>query len=341
MPIWEDAVSTAPAPAPSFNQRVRAGGALPVLSNAAMFDLVFFGHDAFVRYYAEKTGYPFGLPASLAQIANYDRHANRETDFECKIFYLDCVKNHVYRAVRQAGTADDETLAEVRDEAERLGVSAFARRLGYPRFDRGRKDPLLVLADLPFKAYLTTSPFTFIEEALRRAGKNPVTKMCRWRGPAEAAEKELWHIPDTYRPSKEQPLVYHICGLDAHPETGVPLPGSLALSEDDQLELLVNIAQDRGKEGADRLPALVRGALFDDVILLGYSLNSWAFRALYYGLVRDTGHETGRRGVCSVQLSPDDREQQKKYLQNYLDREARFDIFWGDLYQYAEALMTS
>ncbi|MEZ4737378.1 MAG: hypothetical protein R3E79_60655 [Caldilineaceae bacterium] len=43
-------------------------------------------------------------------------------------------------------------------------------------------------------------------------------------------------------------------------------PNALALSEDDHLELLVNLAQDRGKENADRLPALVRGALFDDVI---------------------------------------------------------------------------
>ena len=113
---------------------------------------------------------------------------------------------------------------------------------------------------------------------------------------------------------------------------------SLALTEDDYLELLVNLAQGRGKDSADRLPALVRGALFDDVVLLGYSLGSWAFRALYYGLVRPTGQEKDRRGVCCVQLPPEERKEQEKYLQGYLDRDAHFDIFWGDLHQYTQEL---
>ena len=97
----------------------------------------------------------------------------------------------------------------------------------------------------------------------------------------------------------------------------------------------MNLAQDRGKENADRLPALVRGALFDDVILLGFRLDSWAFRGLYYGLIRQTGQERDRRGVCAIQLLPDEREKQEKYLQGYLDRSARLDIFWGSLHDYA------
>ena len=81
-----------------------------------------------------------------------------------------------------------------------------------------------------------------------------------------------------------------------HPESGAPLPDSLALTEDDHLELLVSLAQNRGKEGADRLPAVVRGALFDNVLLLGFTLGSWAFRVLYYGLIRNTrpGREPAR-----------------------------------------------
>jgi hypothetical protein len=195
-----------------------------------------------------------------------------------------------------------------------------------------------VLANLPFKTYLTISVTTFVEDALRKAGKDPITKMCRWRGPIDAPEKDLWLIPDAYQPGRERPLVYHLCGLDAHPQTKVPLPGSIALTEDDHLEMLVNLAQDRGKESADRLPALVRGALFDDVVLLGFSLNSWAFRALYYGLIRQNGQEKDRRGVCCVQLPQEEREKQEKYLKGYLDREARFDIFWGKLDEYAQEL---
>lgn len=337
MPIWEDEPTSTAAQPQSLTQRVRAGNALPILSHIALFDLALFGYDAFTHYYADKIGYPYPNLPDVGQLANYDRYTNRASDVDCKEFYLACLKNHIYREAKAAGV-DADTLAEVRAQADSVGVSAFANLLGYPRFDQPRSQPLLVLANLPFKTYLTISVTTFIEDALRKAGKDPVTKMCRWRGPIDAPEKDLWLIPDAYRPSPQQPLVYHLCGLDAHPQTRAPLPGSLALTQEDHLEMLVNLAQDRGKENADRLPALVRGALFDDVVLLGFSLDSWAFRALYYGLIRQTGQEKDRRGVCAVQLSPDERSKQEKYLQGYLDREARFDIFWGDLDDYAQEL---
>lgn len=337
MPIWDDEGTAAASQPPNITQRVRAGNALPILSHSALFDLALFGFEAFKRYYAQRISYPYPDPPDIGQLANFDRYTNRTGDVACKEFYLECLKNHIYREAKTAGV-DPDTLEAARDEADRVGVSAFAHLLGYPRFDLSQTIPLQIFANLPFKTYLTLSVTTFLEDALRRAGKEPLTKMCRWRGPVDAPEKDLWLIPDDYRPSAERPLVYHLCGLDAHPQTGAPLPGALALSEDDHLEMLVNLAEGRGKESADRLPALVRGALFDDVILLGFRLDSWAFRGLYYGLIRQTGQERDRRGICVVQLLPEERARQEKYLQGYLDREARFDIFWGDLSAYASEL---
>ncbi len=334
MPIWDDELPEVFRSSQSITQRVRSGNALPILSHSALFDLALFGHDAFKRFYAERISYPYALLPDVGQLANYDRYTNHTGDTACKEFYLDCIKNYIFRGAMADGV-DRDTLASARAEAGRVGVSAFGNLLGYPRFDQQQTFPLSMLANLPFKTYLTLSVTTFLEDALRRAGKEPVTKMCRWRGPIDAPEKELWLIPDDYHPSEQQPLVYHLCGLDAHPRTGAPLPNSLALSEDDHLELLVNLAQDRGKENADRLPALVRGALFDDVILLGFSLDSWAFRGIYYGLIRQSGQERDRRGVCVVQLLPDEWQKQEKYLQGYLDRNARLDIFKGDLHDYA------
>lgn len=336
MPIWDDEIPVA-SQSQNITNRVRAGNALPILSHGALFDLALFGHEAFKRYYAQQIGYPYANPPDVGQLANYDRYTNRTSDIASKEFYLECVKNHIYREAKATGV-DDDTLAEARAQADRVGATAFAHLLGYPRFDMPQTLPLQVLANLPFKTYLTISISTFVEDALYKAGKDPLTKMCRWRGPIDAPEKDLWTIPDDYRPSVARPLVFHLCGLDSHPQTGAPLPNSLALSEDDHLEMLVNLAQDRGSQTVDRLPALVRGALFDDVILLGFRLDSWAFRGLYYGLIRQTGQERDRRGVCVVQLSPDDREKQEKYLQGYLDREARLDIFWGDLDAYAREL---
>lgn len=337
MPIWDEDEIPASSQPHSITQRVRAGNVLPIVSHSALFDLALFGFDAFKRYYAERIDYPYPKLPGIGQLANFDRYTNRVSDIACKEFYLECLKNHIYREAR-AADVDPDTLEEARSQVDRVGASAFARLLGYPRFDQAQTFPLQVLANLPFKTYLTISATTFLEEALRKAGKEPLTRMCRWRGPIDAPEKELWLIPDDYKLSEREPLVYHLCGLDAHPQSGTPLPASLALSEDDHLEMLVNLAEGRGKENADRLPALVRGALFDDVVLLGFRLDSWAFRGLYYGLIRQTGQGRDRRGVCVVQLSPDEREKQEKFLQGYLGREARFDIFWGDLHEYAREL---
>lgn len=335
MPIWPDeSVSQAE---PSITQRVRAGNALPILSHSAIFDLALFGHESFKRYYAQRIGYPYADTPDIGQLANYDRYTNQSSDVACKEFYLDCLKNHIYREARANG-ASSEMLIEASVQVDRVGVTAFAHLLGYPRFDLAQSYPLQVLANLPFKIYLTISVTTFLEDALRKAGKEPLTKMCRWRGPIDGPERDLWLIPDEFQPSESHPLVYHLCGLDAHPQTGAAIPSSVALSEDDHLEMLVNLAEGRGKDGTDRLAALVRGALFENVVLLGFRLDSWAFRALFYGLIRQTGHERDRRGVCVVQLAPDEQAKQEKFLRGYLDQEARFDIFWGDLNAYANEL---
>ncbi len=337
MPIFDDNDALPASQAQTLIQRVRAGNALPILSHSALFDLALFSHEAFKRFYAEKIGYPYPNLPDIGQLANYDRYTNHNNDGDCKEFYLQCLKNHIFREARANGVKPD-ALAEARAQVDRVSVTAFAHILGYPNFDLPQTYPLQVLANLPFKTYLTISANTFLEDALVKTGKQPVSKLCRWQGPTDGPEKDLWLIPDDYRPSDRQPLVYHLCGLDAHPQTGAPLPDSLALSEDDHLEMLVNLAEGRGKESADRLPALVRGALSETVILLGFRLDSWAFRGLYYGLIRQTGQERDRRGVCVVQLSPEERATQEKYVQGYLHDEARFEIVWGSLHDYANEL---
>ena len=116
-----------------------------------------------------------------------------------------------------------------------------------------------------------------------------------------------------------------------------PLPrwadeGGSVLSEDDHLEFLVNICQGAGNNAMDRVHGLVRQALFDDLILMGFSLADWGFRGLYAGMIKPNGRQEDR-GVCCLQLVPDRAEQQ--YLEDYLEREARFEVFWGSLNEYA------
>ena len=245
-------------------------------------------------------------------------------DRALKSDYLTWFKSFIYYTAQAAG-ADADTLAEAEAEVDDLTVSAFANRLGYPRLDGGAADPLLVIANLPVRTIITTSPTTFLEDALRRAGKSPRTELCRWHKELDGIDSA---IDATYRPSTREPLVYHLHGLDAYPD-------SLVLTEDDHLQFLVNVCQDQGNNAADRVHALVRQALFDDLILLGYSLSSWAFRGLYAGMIK-TGGRQEDRGVVALQVVPDQNE--KAYLDDYVRREARFDVFWGDAGQYITEL---
>jgi hypothetical protein len=77
---------------------------------------------------------------------------------------------------------------------------------------------------------------------------------------------------------------------------------------------------------------LVRRAFSDDLLLLGFSLDSWAFRVLYAGLIKRSG-KAEDRGVCSLQLP--DTDEERAYLQDYVERETKFQVFWGSLEEYA------
>ena len=72
-----------------------------------------------------------------------------------------------------------------------------------------------------------------------------------------------------------------------------------------------------------------------DLLVLGFSLNSWAFRALYTGLIKSDDARAEKRGIC-VQLPPSEAE--RAYLHDYLQREARFEVDWRTLSAYAAGL---
>jgi hypothetical protein len=108
---------------------------------------------------------------------------------------------------------------------------------------------------------------------------------------------------------------------------------SLVLTEDDFLEYLGNICQGQGNQAADFIPALVRKTFSDDLIVLGFTLDSWAFRVLYAGLIKRSG-KAEERGVCTVQMPAHSDEH--ALLEAYVQREAKFEVFWGSLVEYAQ-----
>jgi hypothetical protein len=315
----------------SLAQLIQRGNLLPVIAGEALEDLVFGGHDRLVASYAVHVRYPMPDPGKLHKVAKYQSLTTGWKDRKLKEDYLDQVARYLLEVAKQGG-ADAERLDEALAEASDLTVSQFARRLGYPRLDRGTNDPLLILANLPLPIYLTTSPYTFIEEALRRAGKEPKSELCRWHSGLDSVPSVFAAAVQTaiYQPSRQEPLVYHLFGLDAYPD-------SLVLTEDDHLDFLTAVSQGRGKDqGVDPVHDVVKGALQSSaLLLLGFSLATWAFRALYRGLIKPMPTATLYERFCCVQLAPS--EQEKLYLEDYLRKDARFDrVYWEKMESFCQ-----
>jgi hypothetical protein len=325
MPIIRQPGAQTGAPAQqSFVERIRAGRVVPVISGEGLAGLVFGDYAGLVRGYAKSVGYPLADHDNLTKVAKYHQLRDGLSDWALKSDFLNWYKNHVFFTAQAAG-ADADLLAEAESEVDRLSLSDFATRLGYPHLDAGPADPLLVLASLPARTFVTTCPATFLEAALRRAGKSPRTEVCRWRKELDGIDSA---IDAAYRPSAREPLVYHLHGLDTYPD-------SLVLTEDDHLEFLVNVCQGQGNHAVDRVHGLVRTAFIEDLILLGFSLSDWSFRSLYMGLIKAAAR-TEDRGICALQLTPDEHERQ--FLEDYARREAHFDVFWGEVGEYAALL---
>ncbi len=335
MPITRIAGNKTPGPLKqSFIERIKIGKVVPIISNEIATDLVLGGQANLVKGYADYIDYPLENRNDLFQMTKFKRITTAIDDWELKSDYLNFVKNQLYRQAEAQG-APAELLTEAEEVVDDVSFSEFAARLGYPPFSQGADDPLLILADLPLPIYLTTGYHNFVEEALKKAGKTPRSELCRWHEgleviPSVFDSPSLLEPDKAYQPTPAEPLVYHLHGFDERPD-------SLVLTEDDYLQFLVAISRLKGQP-TDPIPRRIRQAISDSaLILLGYDLDSWAFRVIFWGLIKSASMTN--TGIFTLQLKPSPVEQ--KFFQDYLKLEARLEVYWGDIYQYTQHLRDS
>lgn len=317
-----------PQPSPGQDQSladlIERGSLLPVISGDALDDMVIRGHDGLVDRYAQFIGYPLQDRSELHRMAKYRSLMEKYKDQRLKAEYLDVVATHLLELAERMGVPVN-AIAEAEAQAAGLKVSAFAKLLGFPHLGEGATNPLEILANLPLPIFVTTSPYMFIEEALRNADKTPRTEFCRWHSGLDNYPSVF--APDAdppdYQPTDKMPLVYHLYGLDLYED-------SLVLTEDDYLDFLISVSQGRGKD-IDPVHAAVKGALQSKALLLmGFSLSSWAFRVLYRGIIKPMPVANQYERYFCLQLVPN--EDEKHYYESYLRQEARFDrVYWKDL----------
>lgn len=307
--------------------RMRIGKVTPVISNVIGDDLVLGGHERLVQRYAEDARYP-SAPLSFASVAQFRSITDEEIAdaLALREQYIDFAKNRLFD-LAESDQVSGATLLEVQEQFDDLKFLKFCDQLGYPRFDN-LDNPLLLLADLSCPIYVTTCYHHFIEAALTRAGKKPRTDFCRWH-------RDLERYPtvfvDGYDPTdpkyRHEPLVYHLHGSSVYPD-------SLVLTEDDHLQFMVAACEGFGSSSKkDPVHTEVRQAMNESLLVLGYSLSSWDFRSLFWGLIQKRSRKL--LSAVTIQLTPSDLE--KLYLQKYMGN-FEFKVHWGDVQGFVKEL---
>lgn len=310
-------------------RRIKSGKFTPLVS-----DRVFFpGRNSIRAEWSAEIGYPFTDPVrlTLPRIAQYLSAISRD-DLAVKEDFLDFSKRYLLKQLRE--TADDERqnfLDRVEDELLDITFSETAGRLDYPKYDNDLENPLFILASLPIPIYITTSYYDFIERELIRVGKSPRSEVCYWHDDLQDVPSVFQQNPE-YEPSEQEPLVYHLNGLDK-------FPTSMVLTEDDYLDFLVRVAQD-----LEVVPRRISQALVDSsLLLLGYKLEDWNFKTMFRGLI-SSKRDSRRRLSVSIQIpaetGEDAAEGQKEvadFLAKYFTK-ANFDVYWGTAEQFMQTL---
>jgi hypothetical protein len=127
------------------------------------------------------------------------------------------------------------------------------------------------LAALPFSLIVTTGQDSMLEQALKAAGKAPVTQRYHLRG--DKRENPEFVVPG----SPASPVVFHLFG-------NAEEPSSLVLSENDVLDFLIRVVSERPPLPNSLLRVLKR--IGQSFLFVGFGIRHWDLRILLKILLR-------------------------------------------------------
>src|SRR5215470_6757002 len=121
------------------------------------------------------------------------------------------------------------------------------------------------LASLPFSLIVTTGQDALLDQALRAAGKTPVTQRYHLRG--DKRDNPEFVLPG----SPNSPVIFHLFG-------NAEEPSSLVLSENDVLDFLIRVVSERPPLPNSLLRALKR--VGQSFLFVGFGIRRWDLRIL-------------------------------------------------------------
>lgn len=290
--------------------------------------------EQLTKLWAERIKYPMPDTHNLARVAQYHLVESKD-QLSARSEYLDFLKRYLLRLARSDN--QHRTIAlRLLKRVQNLSFSNILHQLDYLNFPEGVEDPLRLLARLPLPIYITTSYYDFLERALELEDKKPRTQVCFWCSAGSNRKNE--NCPDpTFKPSVDEPAVYHLYGLEDHPQT-------LVLSEDDYMNFLVSIAEDKNTQNPI-VPIILHGALAENrLLLLGYQLRDWDFRILFRFIQHFRENTNSPPRGMVIQLKPDRKrigedEKSLSYLSHYFDKK-EFDVEWTNTEDFIQELWT-
>lgn len=158
-------------------RRIAEGKVTPFLSdrlNSAFLP----GQRGLIQAWADDIGYPMISSFHITRLAQY--LSTISDDLAAKEEFLSFSKRLLVNAIPEKANGIG------RAELMRTTFTQLAVDLDQLSFDDPSSHPVYVLAKLPLPIYITTSYYTFLEEALRAVGKAPRTEICYWQDELKA-----------------------------------------------------------------------------------------------------------------------------------------------------------
>ncbi len=310
------------------------------------------------KWAKEVVHYPMSDDHNLARVAQYHQVMLEDSE-KAKNEYLTFINDRLLKNY-QDKKGYEAVVNQFRRGLRGPNFSNVVHELDLPNFSGQKKDPLRLFAQLPLPIYITTSYFSFIERALKKEGKKPITQYWSWSGGISGAKGINTRIeylphpeyadyippeppvpivpPRDCVPTEMRPVVYHLFGIEDVAKT-------LVISEDDYINFLMNASEDI--RSSDSIPYPLREALSEKrLLLMGYNLRDWDFRALFRFISKF--RERDRRTLTpsiAIQLMPllKNKEIEKKsldYLEKYFD-DYRFNVKWIDKEQFVYELLNA
>jgi hypothetical protein len=285
---------------------------VPAPDNADDLDRDFTPDERLTKLWSmsEDVNYPMADGHDLARVAQYYQLGEDVIEFPstAKKAYLK-FRNSRLLEINETEKPNEVAKLNVNGPFSEIVTRLYTEALG-------TNDPLDKLANIPFSNYITTSYHDFLERALINAQRTPITQfLCLEDG----GQITTWELNDkgeivppnpTRKGTKLEPVIFHLFGVEKDPK-------SLIISEDDYINFLVTAVTDTDKQHP-MIPLQLQTILSASyLLLLGYQLQDWEFRALFRLILHKRASSLPKPGIFMQIPRNRDMESLLKYLVRY------------------------